>query len=254
METGDRGHGKKSQKGRKTQRKAPTGLGFKAMQSFIKNQESVTGFIDALEDGSLDLSKFFVGRVKRPVGMGHFDVTKLPSGEVATSAGIAGFLKGGSAAAGTYISPDSIVIIHDDRRGEYNRGRTHTIIGVLAPHQADRVFGMLGVRAAGEEDDLFERGGEEEAAHAELAAVRSELAAMRRSVAARKSSSSNAAGSVAASRKSSSSSYNLEANMAAAVKAAKSEKKKRQFHTRKARKAAAKAAEATGAGGSAKWF
>ena len=240
----------RSQKGRKTQRRAPAGLGFKAMQSFVKNQESVTGFIDALEDGSLDLSKFFVGRVNRPVGMGHFDVTKLPSGEVARSAGIAGFLKGGSVAAGTYISSDSIVIMHDDRRGEYNRGRTHTIIGVLAPHQAERIFRTLGIQAAGEEDDLFERGEEVEAARAELATVRSELAAMRRSAAAtRKSSSSNTAGSDAASRKSSSSSYNLEANMAAVAAAAKSEKKKRQFHTRKERKAAKKATEATGAGG-----
>lgn len=224
---------------KKTQR--PAGLGFKAMKTFVQNQDSVEGFIDELEAGTLDLTRFSVGRVAGAVGSSHFDVIQLPSGIRVASVGIAGFLKGGSHAAGTHIDRDSIVILYDSRTGPMNRGRTHTIMGVLAPHQVDHVFPLLGIRM-GDDDDLFERTENAAAVRAEVAMMRAGMEAMRRSAAVYSSSSND--GSVAASRKSSSSSINLETEMAAAANDARREKKRRQT---KRRMAARKAAAATGA-------
>jgi hypothetical protein len=252
MENGGRGR-----KSRRTQRRAPQGLGKRGLEAFRKNKTSVNGFIDELDAHTLDLTRFSVGRVDGPAGDSRFNVTQLPSGTMVESAGIAGFLERGTPASGTYIDRGSVVIMYDSRSGRLNRGRTHTIIGVLAPYQADYVFHKLGILLPGVADDLFEREGEAEAARAELANVEHQLAALRRSVAATgaRSSSSNA-GSAAASRKSSSSSYNVEAEMAAVAAALKRAKKTEKFHSRKAKKAAKKAAEATGAGGggSATWF
>jgi hypothetical protein len=239
--------GKKSGK-KATQRRAPAGLGFKGMQSFLKNQEAIESFMNDLEAGAEDLSRYSVGRVESGVGASHFRVTLIPSGEEIPSAGIPGYLKGGSPAAGTFIGRDSMVLVYDSRTHPMNRGRTHTILAVLGAYQAETILGMLGVAPA-EEDDLFDREVEAAATRAEVARTQANLAAMRRTTRkASSSSSGSGSGSGAMSRKSSSS-VNFEEEFARNKKDKEAEKKKRQFHARKARKAAAKAAAATGAGG-----
>lgn len=248
----NRGTHRPGKSGKKaTQRRAPAGLGFKGMQSFLKNQEAIESFMSDLGKGTEDMSRYSVGRVESGVGASHFRVTLIPSGEEIPSAGIPGYLKGGSPAAGTFIGRDSMVLVYDSRTGPMNRGRTHTIIAVLGAYQTETILGMLGVARA-EEDDLFDREVEAAATQAEVARTEANLAAMRRSLAAtrRVSSNSSGSGSAAASRKSSSS-VNVESAMAANAAAKRRETKKRQFHARKARKAAAKAAAATGAGGDA---
>jgi hypothetical protein len=243
----DRRGGKTGKKA--TQRRAPAGLGFKAAKSFLENQQTIESFIHELGKGEEDLSKYSVGHVTSGVGASHFDVTLVPSGEKVPSAGILGYLKGGAPASGTFITRDSMVLVHDSRRGPMNRGRTHTILAVLSPYQTETILGMMGV-AKQEEDDLFDRAIEEAVIQAEVAKAEANLAAMRRSMAAtRKATPSNAA-SDTVSRKSSSSSVNLEAELGTEAAARRRTKKQAAFHRRKEAKKAAKAA----AGGVGTWY
>ena len=251
-----RPHGKSGKKA--TQRRAPAGLGFKATKSFLQNQETIASFIRELEEGTLDRARYSVGRVERAVGASHFSVMLIPSGYSVPAAGIAGYLKGGSPAAGTRIEPNTMVLVYDSREGPMNRGRTHTIIAVLGTYQTETILGLLGIKQA-EEDDLFNRGAEEAASREEVAKMEAELAALRRSAmlsVTRKASSNNSQASATVSRKSSSSTnvnWNAIANTKkAATAAARKAKQTAKFKAKKAAKAAAKASAATG--GVATWY
>jgi hypothetical protein len=242
-----------------TQRRAPAGLIFKAAKAFLENQQTIESFIRELENKEEDLSKFSVGQVSRGVGESHFIVTLIPSGERVPSAGILSYLKHGTPASGTFIGPDSMVLVHDSRTGPMNRGRTHTIVAVLSAHQVEAILSMMGV-APREEDDLFDRTIEAAAIQAEVAKAEANLAAMRRSTAATRKASSNSSGSgsAAASRKSSSSYVNIDEAVAEKDADIKRAKKLRQTKRRMERKKAEKAAAATGAGGEGgevtKWY
>ena len=133
----------------KTSRSKPVTLGPAAMRAIQKNQAVVSEFMEELRDGTLDVTKYFYGRVVHVYG-NRFDVLLADGREV--RAGLSGILTGHGGffrnpEATTAVRLGSDVVVEDLKFGYGAKGRAFEIIGILGRADAAEARARFGLHS-----------------------------------------------------------------------------------------------------------